>query len=304
MGLSLNYLYHKTDLHKANAILNENTFRLSTSLGTLSDKTKKLWFLSTSTEPGAYRRGSSGVILVLDRDLLETKYELTTFEYWPEEWRKNPSFDEKEVRVLSDEPKLTPARKYIREIHADWRVREKEDYYSSYDYMRIRKLMLLAKKTRIPVYWYENTEDLNTTDKSKAKPSSFFEKRAIRNEEQMNARRSGLNSYEYKKWKTLLSIFPAKSYVDIPPDYYKYLSSYSDGHLSFTADIHNATKSGESPLLPYIYKLHRQMQLAGISDFQKFYQLMLEKVQSLRSQATASYLDRLKILAEIKAFKK
>lgn len=62
-GLS-SVLYHKTGEDSAIKILKENKFRLSTWLGgSGADKSSDhLWFLSTSTRAGAYKKGGGGVI--------------------------------------------------------------------------------------------------------------------------------------------------------------------------------------------------------------------------------------------------
>jgi len=121
-------LYHKTEESKAIKILKENKFRLSTWLGTAADRPKdveQLWFFSTSTKPGAYKRGYSGVVFVLDGAKLNKKYAGSPFDYWGQDMREvaknnGRDLDEAEERIFSDTPIIPNASDYIKEIHADW----------------------------------------------------------------------------------------------------------------------------------------------------------------------------------------
>lgn len=278
-------LYHKTNETNAIKILKDRKFRLSTWLGGSGvDKgSEKLWFLSTSTRPGAFKKGSSGVVFVLDGSSINKDYEGDPFDYWGEAYHKasGGDTDEAEERVYSDKP-LIPIH-YITEIHADWYIGNKG--YEAHAYKRHRDLTLLAKKLNIPIYWYESHKSLDSLNKQEAKKFSDFPKGPELEPEERDYqtgrsnREGSVSKYFYEKWKALLSIEPAKSKKDLPfKNMYQYLSSYSDGHTGFKSDIHNASKGGEAGEMKYIYKLQKQMERVGAKDFKEFYWKMIDKL--------------------------
>ena len=291
-------LYHKTTESAAIKILKENQIRLSTWLGGQSDKPKDgkehhVWYLSTSHRPGAYKKDSSGVVIVLDGAKLDQKYEGEPFDYWGEEWRdaakKNGNandYDEAEERVFSDHPTIKPASDYIKEIHTDWYMNDGP--YAAHAYKRHRQLTLFAKRLGIPIYWYEDQKSLDTLPKDKAKKFSDFAAGPSMTETDLQDehRFSGKGSaYSVSRWKALLSIEPAKSMKDVPKNVRKYLSDYSDGHSTFEADIHNASKNMKEDELRFIYKLQTQMKRAGVKTVKEFYWKMMDKLRQLEKKA-------------------
>jgi hypothetical protein len=290
-------IYHKTDETKAVKILKENSFRLSTWLGTASDRPKgveQLWFFSTSTRPGAYRKGSSGVVFVLDGAKLNKKYAGSPFDYWGEEWQKaaknnghGDDYDEAEERIFSDTPTIPEASDYIKEIHADWWMPDNE--YKAHAYKRHRELTKLAKQHGIPLYWYGAAKQLDTLPKGEAKKFSDFPAGPSMTSEQLEqeTKWGRISDYRVKKWNALLSIQPAKSIKDIPKNVREYLSGWGDGHLGFEADIHNATKGMKDDEMRFIYKLDTQMKREKTKSFKDFYWKMMENLRALERQETA-----------------
>ena len=286
-------LYHKTEETRAISILKEDMFRLSTWLGTHTDKSKEeqLWFFSTSTRHNAYRPGSSGVVFVLDGLKLGKDYAGSPFDYWGEEWHeaakkvgREGAHDEAEERVYSDTPTIPKASKYIKEIHAEWWMPGND--YDANAYQRHRSLTLLAKKLGIPIFWYEDTGKI--LDKKEAKNFSDFPKGPAMKAEDLQSRllHSGISAYRTKEWLALLSIEPAKKRSDIPKDAWRHLSRSSDGHGSFEAYIHNATKNMLKDEMRYVYKLQKQMTRTGSKTVKEFYWKMLDKLLKLEKESS------------------
>lgn len=299
-------LYHRTEEDRAIKVLKENMFRLSTWLGTMMDKPKDaehLWFMSTATRPDAYKRGN--VVFVLDGEELNKRYHGSPFDYWGEEWRDaakrnnrdSSDFDEAEERIYSDSPTIPNASKYIKEIHAEWWMPD-EGWRAQHAFKRHRNLALFAKRHQIPLYWYEDNKDLDTLSKDKAKRFSDFPAGpSMSDEERSSFKDRGMSAYSYKKWRALLSVEPARTYKDLPDDYRKYLSTSSDGHLGFEADIHNATKNMRAEEMRFIYKLASQMKRVGAKTFKEFYGVMMDKIRRLHLEdrkAKASLIRALK----------
>jgi len=265
-------------------------------------ETEHLWFMSTSTRPGAYKRGS--VVLVLDGAELNKKYEGSPFDYWGEEWREaakrnnqGDDFEEAEERIFSDIPTIPNASKFIQEIHAHWWMPDSRA--AEHAFKRHRNLALIAKQRKIPLYWYEDEQDLNTLPKERAKKFSDFPAGpTMSDKERQSSRDTGASPYSFNRWNALLSVEPAKTYKDLPKDYGKYLSRYSDGHLGFEAGIHNATKNMKSGEMRFVYKLVGQMKRVGAKTFKEFYWKMMDKIKKLYDASNSeAYL--IKALKEV-----
>ena len=283
-------LYHRTEEDRAIKILKENKIRMSTWLGTGSDKASgkdQMWFFSTSTRPDAYRTDSSGVVFVLDGNKLRQNYETSPFDYWQKTGRNQEESDEAEERVFSDSPVMTNASQFVTELHAHWWMSD-DTSVAAHAYKRHRELALLAKQHHIPLFWYSDLKKMSVLDKSAAKSFSDFPKSQSLTHNDLTERRSGASEYFIKRWTSLLSLQPAKTMADVPNDIRKYLSGYSDGHLSFQADIHNATKNMSDDKMRYVYKLQTQMKLAGTSAFKEFYWKMMDKLGQLEKASGRS----------------
>ncbi|PNX49204.1 MAG: hypothetical protein BV459_00595 [Thermoplasmata archaeon M11B2D] len=175
-------VYHVTNMYPAINILEKNKFILSVATGvgreeTLVPKTKKtkLFYLSTSrSKTGAFQRDyniSGSTTFVLDGRKLANNYASTPVEYFGKD--RPVSERESEDRIYSDKPEINNAAKYITEIHIvvgssfvmnimGNPAKSKEDL-SAYS-----RMLSLAIKHNIPIYFYEKFNDYLVQNKKKA----------------------------------------------------------------------------------------------------------------------------------------
>ena len=110
-------VFHKTRLDLAADILDSNKFMTSVAFGTPADREHnkgKLYYLSTMRSPtGDYGPSLPAVTFGLDGRKLGERSKAAAVDYWGPNFPK----DEMEDRVFTDEPYLSPATKYITEIH-------------------------------------------------------------------------------------------------------------------------------------------------------------------------------------------
>ena len=182
-GLS-DILYHATGIHNLYDILKTNKFALSTSLGSTADNdlhnnaSGKTFFLSTTrSRVGCYHyptsKGQYGqCLLVLDgRKLMADGFSGGPVDYW------GPLFERKknemEDRVVSARPNINNASKYIKECHIYLDTNTPKRDTRLHGMVRLlRKTLLLAKTSHLPVYVYADNKDFNLLRKNRAVPVS------------------------------------------------------------------------------------------------------------------------------------
>lgn len=163
-------LYHSTKLDNLLGILQNNSFRLTPSIGADSEKkyqTKKdkTYFLSLSrSKTGAYHKDwPNSVLLVIDGDKLNQNFYGKPIDYWdtmPYERRT-----EMEDRLFHDKPTIKNASKYINEIHILVKAKWEEEIPNEY----IREILqanLMAKKLNIPFYIYDDSTSFMKLEKN------------------------------------------------------------------------------------------------------------------------------------------
>ena len=163
-------LYHATGVHHIVDILKSNSFQLTPSVGTSADlwhtKSGKLYFMSfTRHKHGAYTTAHPGFgILKLNGRKLSQNYKGTAIDYWrdPKGEPVPARSQESEDRLFSDKPNIPNAKKYIEEIHV---MVDPNDLRWPVIW---RNLLILCKKSSIPLYLYEGKNDFMNQNKKNA----------------------------------------------------------------------------------------------------------------------------------------
>lgn len=185
-------VYHFTTLSNASKIMSDDRFTLSPVMGTdmeIQLSKNKLFYFSTSREKfGGYTRTnaySSGVVFNLDGRKLSHNYSGDPVDYWGRDWRETMrkggspveeriAKDENEDRVYSDKPEISPASKYIDEIHILLKVSSEQSHYAR-AYQAMIDLVRESKLKGIPVFIYDNVKDFKVQNKDKSLSFKDFE---------------------------------------------------------------------------------------------------------------------------------
>lgn len=185
-------LFHASSIHASAQILASGNFELSSSVGAQSEEmwAKKGYpfFLSTSrSKVGDYhttRIGDSVVVFNLDGRWLSQRYPVKPIDYWEGAWHH--SYDrtsESEDRVLSKTPTIpiTP----VTAIHMLY----KDSADPKWNFLA-RRIIIAAKKRKIPIYVYSDVQSFYTQDTRKAMPLSDVAKRLTGQESKSISRRT------------------------------------------------------------------------------------------------------------------
>jgi hypothetical protein len=163
-------LYHYTDVSKLPSILENDTLYFSTTLGGDTDNiigsTDKLFFVSTTRTKSAkvgYGRNKSSRI-VLKRDKLKSKFELSPVDYWGyDQWKNSPNtHNEMEERILSYDESINNVSKFIESI--DFLIVESMDYAIIYMYICDK----LCRDRNIPIYFYTDRTAFENQNRNKS----------------------------------------------------------------------------------------------------------------------------------------
>ena len=170
-------LYHGTSVGALKNILKTNTINLTNAVGTPADIAKNKgneYFFSTQRSKGKsgyIGKGGGSVILVLDGRKLAHKYKGFPIDYWNwsmdrKDWESDTDYwralqsKELEDRIVSKNPTIDRANKYIEEIHID-----KNWGLTKQDMVQIKTL---ARNRNIPVYLYDDKESFSLLNKEKS----------------------------------------------------------------------------------------------------------------------------------------
>lgn len=169
-------VYYYSDIPNALKIIISDTMPCISSLGVDSDfeNGNKFFFKSFSTiKFGGYSlskfyKDNPAVTFVLNGDKLNQNYKAAPFDYWGREYRnaaisskdksireKNFQYDENEVRILTNEPKIKNISKYIKEIHL---------YDPSTTDWQVYNLYKECEKKKINVYMYKDENAFKLLD--------------------------------------------------------------------------------------------------------------------------------------------
>lgn len=172
-------LYHSTGLYAASKILENGYFQLTASAGTASElqfhKPGKFYYLSTTrSKVGDYTLQNyyiEGVVLNLNGDWLNHRYQAAPIDYWERSWtKKSGRTSEMEDRIYSRTPTIplpTPVTKLITSIHVLFEIDKIKPSLDENRLVKLRKLLLNAKKLHIPIYVYKTPNDWITQNPSK-----------------------------------------------------------------------------------------------------------------------------------------
>lgn len=201
-GLS-DILYNKTNIDNAYQILKSDKFKLSVTSGTPSDQHgSKLYFFSMARNLSSsyFNVHEFSVIFKLDGRKLKQNYKGRPVGYWD---MKKTGRNEEEDRIVTDEPYIKNATKYIDELHILLPTKfnidsmsdrfskdvkfskqmgrapteqEKIDLYGGVVLKKLddkqssllRKLILECKKNNIDFYSYTHKSDMKLARKDKA----------------------------------------------------------------------------------------------------------------------------------------
>ena len=160
-------VFHKTRLDLAADILDSNKFMTSVAFGTPADKEHnkgKLYYFSTMRSPtGDYSPSLPAVTFGLDGRKLGERSKAAAVDYW------GPNFptDEMEDRVLTDEPYLSPATKYITGIHVGLPISDKYRKMRATRVEEAEAIDAAAERLGIPVYFYTSEKTYSILNKTK-----------------------------------------------------------------------------------------------------------------------------------------
>lgn len=280
-------LYHITSIPNLFSILNEKQFRLTSSVGTKSEREMnkgKMYFLSTSrTKINDYTLQNSyfdSAILVLNGDWFNRRHRGVPTDYWEGNWIKKRKIDidsyrEAEDRILSDDPiiKINDLKSVIREVHIF--------YENEYDYPilvdRTRKAIFLAKKHNIPVYVYNNKKDFVLLNKTKSLDLRQVFKNLQGHYKPVHSQRTDYlqpwRELYYKTSKQDLSS-RARRRLDTILHYNK-----NEAISAFTSDLHNQ-KSGANPGIVKTVRILRKERKSP----EEFLDLLREKWTKILTQ--------------------
>lgn len=169
-GLS-SVLYHATSLIGAESILRQDRFQLANIVATKAERRlqKEFYFISfarsLTSEFTRFLYPSTGdVIFKIDGDSLSKNYKGSPVNYW-----SGTSKRELEDRLVLDTPIIEGAKRFIQEIYIYVGGKDSNNeigFLSESEQSFIRKIVISAKKSDIPVFIYKRKIDLISRNKA------------------------------------------------------------------------------------------------------------------------------------------
>lgn len=311
-GLS-DILYHYTHAGNIANILATNKLNTSSNLGTTADANKskgKAFYFSTQRTKGksGYGHGKDAV-LVLDGRKLMQRYKGFPTDYWNwstsrKDWGTQQDYinalksSEMEDRIVSDEPYIEPASDYIKEIHIDlnrpWYLKKS----------KALEIQQQAKRMGIPIYFYDNTNDYELQNKSKAKPVEQINTEFGDEADQPYESKSNdfywkfkellpyifFNTrYESEFWQLFMNFLKSRDEQDKFDEYkkelddrikqvydfynkdgYRYWYYIEDKYRSLMSDLHNAKASRDPYYREFLRLLVRDMRDFKANDLKQY----------------------------------
>lgn len=298
-------VFHKTGISNALKILNDNRFRLSVAIGTEAERRlnkDKTYFLSVARSPlssyVAQEPMTGDLYFVLDGNKLNQKYKSFPIDYWGPEFRKiDPTKNEMEDRLVSDEQFIKNAKDYIKEIHVfveftrtgtDISGNKKTDrrVVNGPQFRSLQQVYSVAKKNNIPVYFYKDEQSFRSRNKTKSvNPLEWLKDNGgfTPNENKPRFERRG---NDFPDWMELLN-FPIEKYNITGYDDYKarvkdlltrrsdkllfnyILYNSHDGVKNLSNDIHNRKASDEIGKFIATMRKYKLKDAAEVIDYLK-----------------------------------
>jgi hypothetical protein len=174
-GLS-DILYHSTSLRSAYSIVKNNEFKLTSDMGMESEQQYRKskdssYYLSTArSKTGSYHLrdyyAQGHTLFVLDGRKLSANHAGGAIDYWSS-GRRAAGSSEMEDRVYSNSPTISPALKFIQEIHIILTV--DHDKIPQDDTLRLGRIIKIsAARANIPVYFYNDVTSFNQMNTGKS----------------------------------------------------------------------------------------------------------------------------------------
>jgi hypothetical protein len=255
-------LYHYTSAFSVVQMLTEGKIALTVATGSdIQPKSSQTYFLSTTrSRVGDYsvvhKAGTTGVVLVLDRNWLNRHMQIKPVDYWGTELRKiQPSKFEMEDRVFSHSPYIVLPKsptELIKEMHMLVKLDTDERYREI-----LLKIITLSKRQGIPLFIYQDGNAWLLQDKRRAVPQSTIIQQARQLPQRDNYRSQYKTSSYFGSYMELFQVSVeardrlsarAKSTIRSLDPYY-----LVDGYRKIEADIHNA-RSPNSPAYPQLVR--------------------------------------------------
>lgn len=290
-------LYHITDVGRAINILKENKFRLTPAFGTDADlglQKGKLYFLSTSRiKYGGYSRslGDKGYVNIeLDGRKLGNNHQSVNVDYWDDEirniaWQKGNiqqylKYDENEERIVTDEPEITPADKYIKSLHVS--VGDPSDVKENMKEKHFR-LQKLANKYTISAYFYTNFENW----KKQIEARAYTDLDALFREEEYGEYDDESTGYYSRKAELILGavdLFEKDSVAELTDHGKNMYNKVKKGQRmgfedQFKNEIHNNKSNPD--VLDVIKKLAFYMKKNNVNTIPRLINVLQDKAEKL-----------------------
>lgn len=282
-------LFHFTYLNNAVNILDSKKFYLTASIGNQTErafsKKNKFYFLSTTrSKLGDYTTQNISpqfgqVVFNLNGDWFNNNYSGKAVDYWGRSLGKN----EMEDRVINDTPEIplpSDLTKVISEIHVFMNISEAKKS------KMLRKLIVLAKRNNIPIFFYNTDKAFILQNKNKAfdmkQLIEFFKENEPESSYTYRSRytRDWLSKYRelyYKKNLNKLSDDARKTAYNI-----SFSSLYKDDVVrSLSADLHNMKTGKNDDDRKSLYKLLQIFKKEGFKTPTDFIDAMSEKWRNI-----------------------
>lgn len=153
-------LYHFTNTRAAQQIVGNNKFFLSVADAAESDgeiNKGKLFYLSlTRTRSNKFADKAHGVMFEIDGRKMRSRFKIVPVDYWGD-----PKYSESEERLITDK-QTVPAVPYITGVHINL---ERDD-----DSKYLRDLIITCARNKIPVFAYDNKNDMLSMQPSRRVP--------------------------------------------------------------------------------------------------------------------------------------
>lgn len=280
-------LYHKTELYNAAKILSDGYIALTASVGTSAEqkwqKTGKFYYLSTTrSKVGDYTlKGHylEGVVLNLNGNWLNQRYETKPIDYWERSLSDRTS--ESEDRVYSSEPTIPlpkPVTKLITSIHILFELDKIKLSLDQDRLLRLRKLLLLAKTSGIPTYVYKTPNDWYTQNPNKRVPIDQLIK--LMSPEKPKASWSRMPKDYLKVWRELYYKNNKKELSSEARRKVIYLYGFylNDAISGLSADIHNV-KSKNDPGLIKLLQIFKKLKINSPKEYIKWLEAKWEAIE-------------------------